>query len=93
LSETWLLEEENIKFSNNISFNHSYFHCSDMLFSPSKGRPFGGRSFIISKNVEIINHDFINQHTLSINSNNKTFAIIACYLPYDNGSNLNLSEF
>ena len=65
-----------------------------MLFSPSKGRPFGGRSFIISKKVEIINHDFINQHiaTLSINSNNKTFSIIACYLPYDNGSNLNLSE-
>ena len=66
-----------------------------MLFSPSKGRPFGGRSFIISKKVEIINHDFINQHiaTLSINSNNKTFSIIACYLPYVNGSNLNLSEF
>ncbi len=43
LCETWLFEEENINFLNNVSFNHSYLHCSDMLFSPSKGRPYGGR--------------------------------------------------
>ena len=66
-----------------------------MLFSPAKGRPYRGRSFIISKKLEIRNCEFINQHiaTISINSNNKVFTIIACYLPYDNGSMINLSEF
>jgi hypothetical protein len=85
------MNDESLIFLNSLSIKHTFLHCSDMLFSPAKGRPFGGRSFIISKKVEIINHDFINQNiaTLSINSNNKTFSIIACYLPYDNGSNLN----
>ena len=95
LCETWLLNDERLSLLNNLSLNHSFFHCSDMLFSPAKGRPYGGRSFIINKRLEIVNHDFVNQYiaTLSIRLNIKTFTIIACYLPYDNGSMLNLSEF
>ena len=95
LCETSLINEENTVYINRLSTNHLYHHCSDMLFSPAKGRPYGGRSFIISKKLEIRNCEFINQHiaTISINSNNKVFTIIACYLPYDNGSMINLSEF
>ena len=47
LCETWLLNEENTVYINRLSTNHLYHHCSDMLFSPAKGRPYGGRSFII----------------------------------------------
>ena len=89
------MNDESLILLNSLSIKHTFLHCSDMLFSPAKGRPFGGRSFIISKELEILNHDFINQHisTLSINSNNKIFTFIACYFPYDNGSALNFSEF
>jgi hypothetical protein len=87
------MNDENLIFLNSLSIKQTFLRCSDMLFSPAKGRPFGGRSFIISKELEILNHDFINQHisTLSNNSNNKIFTFIACYFPYDNGSALNFS--
>ena len=47
LCETSLINEENTVYINRLSTNHLYHHCSDMLFSPAKGRPYGGRSFII----------------------------------------------
>ena len=66
LCETWLLNEESLELLNSLSVNHSYYHCADMLFAPDKGRPYGGRSFIINKKLEILNHDFVNQHIASL---------------------------
>ena len=66
-----------------------------MTIHPEKGRPFGGRVFIVKDRLNVLKHEFINQYlaTITFNDNNKLFTLIACYLPYDNGSFLNFSEF
>ena len=66
-----------------------------MLIHPSRGRPLGGRTFIINKQIKILKYDFINKHfaTLTWDSNLIIITIISCYLPYDNGTQLNMSEF
>jgi hypothetical protein len=66
-----------------------------MILHPLKGRPFGGRSFIVNKRILIIRHEFINRYlaTLSCNDDGNKISIVACYLPFDNGTQLNLSEF
>lgn len=66
-----------------------------MTIHPEKGRPFGGRVFIVKNRLNVLKHEFINQYlaTITFNDNNKLFTLIACYLPYDNGSFLNFSEF
>ena len=66
-----------------------------MHIHPSRGRPFGGRAFIINKQIKILKHDFINKHlaTLTCDFNSMILTLISCYLPYDNGTQLNLSEF
>ena len=66
-----------------------------MSIHPIKGRPFGGRSFIVNKRIKIIKYEFINRFlaTLTCCDYNRTFSIISCYFPFDNGSQLNLSEF
>jgi hypothetical protein len=61
-----------------------------MILHPLKGRPFGGRSFIVNKRILIIRHEFINRYRYD--DGNK-ISIVACYLPFDNGTQLNLSEF
>jgi hypothetical protein len=66
-----------------------------MLISPAKGRPFGGRVFMINKLIKIINSEFINKHVSYIlfTSNNRKFCNIYTYLPYDDNTQLTLSEF
>ena len=95
LSETWLLEADSINFLSNLSVKHFVVHKSDMIIYPIRGRPFGGRAFILSKSAKIIKVDFVNQYiaTLSFIIYNKLITCIGCYFPYDNGSALNLSEF
>jgi hypothetical protein len=66
-----------------------------MSIHPFKGRPFGGRSFIINKRIKVIKYEFINRYlaTLSCNDNFNIISLISCYFPYDNGTELNFSEF
>jgi hypothetical protein len=90
-----LLLKESIDYLNNLSIDHNFIHNSDMSIHPLKGRPFGGRSFIINKRIKILKYDFINRYlaTMSCDDNFNRISIIACYFPYDNGTQLNLSEF
>ena len=68
---------------------------SDMVIHPLKGWPFGGRSFAVNKRLLILRYEFINRHlaTLTCDNNGNKISIKACYLPFDNGTQLNLSEF
>jgi hypothetical protein len=93
--ETWLLEYESTNLLNSFSFSHTIFHKSDMNFTPAKGRQYGGRAFIVKKHLTIKNFNFINKHIASITLNHreKTFTFISVYLPFDNKSFLNLTEF
>jgi endonuclease/exonuclease/phosphatase family metal-dependent hydrolase len=95
ICETWLLDYESTNLLNSLSSSHTIFHKSDMNFTPSKGRPFGGRAFIVKKHLTIKNFNFINKHIASITLNHreKTFTFISVYLPFDNKSFLNLTEF
>ncbi len=51
LCETWLLDRESDNFLNSLSSLHLTFHNSDMSISPIRGRPYGGRAFIIKKKI------------------------------------------
>jgi hypothetical protein len=66
-----------------------------MIIHPLKGRPFGGRTFVVNKRLFILNYEFINRYlaTLTCEDNGNKISIVACYLPFDNGTQLNLSEF
>ena len=66
-----------------------------MSIHPLKGRPFGGRSFIINKRIKVLKYEFINRYlaTLSCDDNFNLISLISCYFPYDNGTQLNFSEF
>ena len=66
-----------------------------MLVSPIRGRPYGGRAFIINKNVKVIKYEFINKYlaVLVFISNNCYLCNIYTYMPYDDNSQLSLSEY
>ena len=61
--------------------NHQLIHKPDMVIHPKKGRPFGGRSFIINNRLNISKYEFLNQYlaTITVNDNNNLVSIIACY--------------
>jgi hypothetical protein len=90
-----LLLKESVDYLDNLSTSHYFLHNSDMITHPVKGRPFGGRTFIVNKRLNILKHEFINRYlaTITCLDNCRKFSIIACYFPFDNGSQLNLSEF
>jgi hypothetical protein len=66
-----------------------------MSITPIRGRPFGGRSFIFNKSLDIKNYSFINKHIsfCSFSFHNNVFTIISVHLPFDNKSFLNFSIF
>ena len=80
---------------NVLSSDHLMLHHSDMLISPTKGRPYGGRALFIRKNITVIKYEFVNKHVafLLCSVNNRKFCNIYTYLPYDNNTHLNFSEF
>ena len=51
LCETWLLDYESTNLLNSLSSSYSILHKSDMNVTPSKGRPYGGRAFIVKKHL------------------------------------------
>ena len=94
LCETWLLDSE-ICYLKSLSTSHSVISKSDMSITPINGRPFGGRSFIFNKSLDIKNYSFINKHIsfCSFSFHNNVFTIISVHLPFDNKSFLNFSIF
>ena len=94
LCETWLLDSE-ICYLKSLSTSHSVISKADMSITPIRGRPFGGRSFIFNKSLDIKNYSFINKHIsfCSFSFHNNVFTIISVHLPFDNKSFLNFSIF
>jgi hypothetical protein len=66
LCETWLLDYESSTFLNTLSSSHLVLHKSDMIITPTKGRPYGGRAFIVNKKFDIGNFEFLNKHVAYI---------------------------
>jgi hypothetical protein len=95
ICETWLLDSDIHFYFNNFSTTHQISHNADMLFPPKQGRPFGGRAFIVNKNLNISKIEFINTiiSYISIKFPTNTVTLIAVYMPYDNSKQLNIIEF
>ena len=61
-------------------------------------RILGGLAFIINKSINVLNYFFPNKHisVISFSFQNKIFTFlnkVAVYMPFDNKSFLNYSEF
>ena len=73
---------------DSLANTHNYLHNSDKLIHPVKGRPIGGRSFIVNKRIKILKYEFINRYLASISCEDcgNKISMIACYLPFDNST-------
>ena len=94
LCKTWLMGHE-ASFLKSLSSTHLVFTKSDMKTIPLIGRPYGGRAFIYKKTLHLLKHSFINKHIsfFSFSLHNNIFTLITVYLPFDNNSFFNFSEF
>ncbi len=61
--ETWLPENEKL-FLYELSDKCRELNKSDCEVKPTKGRPFGGQSWFINREINIIDHEFINSHII-----------------------------
>ena len=84
-----------MSYLKSLSSSHDIIGNSDLKIAPLRGRPFGGRAFIVRKTLDVQKHSFVNKHIsyISFTFYNSIFSIISVYLPFDNNSYLNFSEF
>jgi hypothetical protein len=97
-TETWLGEEENYIINNN--FGHSYYvlnHNEFLISTRSKGRPFGGKSWLVNKNINLIKYEFINNDVSYIviddYNNQSNLLIIGVHIPFDDNSSYRLASY
>jgi hypothetical protein len=98
ITETWLAEEETQivydKFGSkfNVS-NQNEFSIS----SERRGRPFGGKRWLINKKLKIGKHEYVNKDvsfTEFVNDDGTSkFLVIGVHLPFDDGTNSRISNF
>ncbi|RNA12682.1 hypothetical protein BpHYR1_028277, partial [Brachionus plicatilis] len=61
----------------------------------SRGRPFGGKCWIIKKDIKILSYDFEEScfSNLNVMKNEKIYNLIGTWVPFDDGSQTRLAEF
>ena len=96
LNETWLKQNEK-NILNNISNTNNFkiLFKSDMNEENTKGRPFGGQAWFISKKIKVKEYKFINKHISFIDAtyNEVDMKIIGVYLPFDNNNLSTKNEY
>ncbi len=87
LNEHWILEKEKFIFEK-LCKNHNLFFQSAQTHINSKGRPYGGLAWVISKDIKTINIEFIsaNLSFLEVEVNNFPFIFIGVYAFYNNNT-------
>ena len=90
LTETWLNDGETTYFETMYSECKLYFQC-DITVEESynlKGRPFGGKCWLIRKNLVVKKVNFINKiiSLMEIETENDTLLLIGVYIPFDDNS-------
>ncbi|CAF1069867.1 unnamed protein product [Brachionus calyciflorus] len=85
LTETWLYKHDTF-ILNYISNSKKFLFKSDIDDSYSKGRPFGGHVWFISKIFKILKYEFINRQEsyLLVDFNNIKMLLIGVNLPFNN---------
>lgn len=97
LSEHWLnSEESNLLSERYINFN--IFFQSDMdirNIDKNRGRPFGGKCWLVEKRLEVISCDFDNQNysIIKIRFGNQNLVLIGVWVQFDDGSKERLLNF
>ena len=88
LIEHWLYEDEKILIESN-NREHNVYLESDMIRTQNKrGRDYGGRAWIVRKNIKITNLNIYDNilSRLSVRIENNDFVIFGIWLPFDNGT-------
>jgi|LakMenEpi03Aug12_release.lakeMendotaPanAssembly.Ray.scaffolds.fasta_scaffold3197928_1 hypothetical protein len=61
LTETWLAEEENNYILDKFEQNFNISNQNEMsIAKKTRGRPFGGKSWLINKKYNVSKNEFIN---------------------------------
>ena len=98
--EHWLGEEESFYFSH-LSDQHSIlfdsdFNCAERLCTyVVKGRPFGGRCWVIKNNIRVIEYQNMSKalSRVSIEDlNGSRVSIFGVWQPFDDGSVMKLAN-
>ncbi len=77
--------------------DNNYFTISnsDTFLRPKKGRPFGGKTWIVKKSIKVIKHAFINKYVsfLHFHFSDKAFLVLGVCLPFDNSCHDSPGDF
>ena len=98
LTETWLAKEENQIIFEMFGNDFNIVNQNEMsLLNRTKGRPFGGKSWLINKKLKIGSTSFINNDISTIESINDNdvskLVIIGVHLPFDDNSLERMANF
>ena len=98
LSETWLMEEENYMIENQFGNNFFLLTQNEMSYARrTKGRPYGGKCWMINKKFTIGNCIFVNNDVsyIEISNTNKDtkLVIVGVHLPFDDNSTTRMSNY
>ena len=97
LTETWLNDSEVNQFES-IFNNYNIFHQSDMSIEDSyqlRGRPFGGKCWLLKKQLKVKKVEFINKilSIVELGLGNDTILLIGVYIPFDDNSAYRFSQY
>jgi hypothetical protein len=98
LTELWLHSGEQYILDTMFCNNYNIHFQSDMSIADSykKGRPFGGKCWLIKKDLKINKCEFINQQISYVNistAQDSSIIIIGVYLQFDNNTTERFNEF
>ena len=98
LTETWLAEEENSIIAEKIGLNYYILNQNEMTISKQKkGRPYGGKSWLIDKKFKICKNIFINNDVSYIqicdSNNQEKLVIVGVHLPFDDNSSVRIANY
>ena len=95
LNELWIAQSEKPILDNLNINNKKILFKSDMDHNYKRGRPFGGQSWIINNNLNILDFEFINRHIsyVIIETFKIKLVVIGVYLPFDNNTLNSKSEY
>jgi hypothetical protein len=95
LVEHWLHENERNIIESDFE-NYNIIFKSDMEYEDTQksGRPYGGKCWLIDKEIEILNFDFHNDISMiEITTKGIKLKLIGVWLPYDNKGTINFANF
>jgi hypothetical protein len=91
ITETWLVEEENQIITERFGMHFNVSNQNEMSISKERrGRPFGGKCWLINKKLIVGKHEYLNNDISFIEIVDKNgfskVIVIGVHLPFDDNS-------